>query len=157
VSNPVENVYLKNRSLAADAVELIHLLYEHAMGQIAAARVSMACGDLPGRSQAISKALAILGELEGSLDHRAGGAISQNLASLYQYMRRRLLDANVNKDAAALPEVESLFRTLDEGWTAMQKASARPPVEAPVPMAAARMGTFAAHMEVEQVAHSWSA
>ena len=157
MSNPVENVYLKNRILAADAVELIHLLYEHAMAQISAARVSMACGDVPGRSQAISKALAILGELEGSLDHSAGGAISQNLASLYQYMRRRLIDANVNKDAAALPEVESLFRTLDEGWTGMQKASARPVVETPIPMAAARMGRFAAQMEVEHAAHSWSA
>jgi flagellin-specific chaperone FliS len=41
-------------------------------------------------------------------------------------MRRRLLEATVKRDAGALAEVESLLRTLDEGWTAMQHAESVP-------------------------------
>ena len=137
--------YLESRVMAADPVELIHILYEHALVQIKLARTALADGNIAARSQAISKTLAALGELEGSLDCSAGGSISQNLARLYQYMRRRLTDGSVNRDAAALAEVESLMRTLDEGWTAMQHATSIP---AALPYS---------HAVAENVGHSWSA
>jgi flagellar secretion chaperone FliS len=137
--------YLESRVLAGDPVELIHLLYEHAEMQVKLARAALQSGNIADRSQAITKALAVVGELEGSLDHSTGGSISQNLARLYQYIRKRLVDANLKQDGAALGEVGSLLRTLDEGWTAMQHAVSVP---AALPYA---------HAEVEAAAHFWSA
>ena len=122
--------YLESRVLAADSVELIHILYEHTLTQVRAARSAVAANDIRGRSEAICKALAAIGELEISLDHDAGGSISRNLARLYRYMRKRLTDANVKREQGALAEVESLIRTLDEGWTAMQHTSAPRPAPA---------------------------
>jgi len=119
-----KDTYLESRVLAADSVELIHILYEHALTQVGSARSAMASNDVRGRSQAICKALAAIGELETSLDYDAGGSISRNLARLYRYMRKRLTDANVKREQGALAEVESLIKTLDEGWTAMQHAAA---------------------------------
>lgn len=109
--------------MAADPVELIHILYEHGLLQLGAARAALAAGDIAARTHAISKVLGILGELEGSLDHKTGGSISQNLARMYQYMRRRVVDGNVKRDDRALSEVESLLRTLDAGWNAMRHAT----------------------------------
>jgi flagellar protein FliS len=126
--------YLESRVLAADPVELIHMLYEHALAQLRSARAALAAGDIVGRSRAVTKALEVLGELEGSLDYNAGGSISRNLAKLYQYMRRRLVDGAIKRQDADLAEVESLLQTLGEGWTAMRHAAA-----------------------VETVAHSWNA
>jgi flagellar protein FliS len=139
------DAYLQHRILAADPVELIHILYEYTLTQMASARTALAAGDIAGRSQAIAKALAALGELEGSLNHQAGGSISKNLARLYRYMRKRLTEANLKRDGAALAEVESLLETLDEGWTSMQHAIAAP--------------AAAAHYrpEAEAAAYSWSA
>jgi len=137
--------YLESRVLAADPVELIHLLYEHAAVQVKLARAALGEHNIAGRCQAISKALSVLGELEGSLDHSTGGSISQNLARLYQYMRKRLGEGNLRQDGEALAEVESLMQTLDEGWTAMQHATSVP---AALPYS---------HAEVEIAAHSWSA
>jgi flagellar protein FliS len=131
--------------MAADSVELIHILYEHALVQVQSARHAAAYGDIAGRGKAIAKVLAAVGELEASLDHKAGAPISYNLARLYQYMRRRLSDANVKKDNAALGEVESLLRTLDEGWTAMQHSLSYP------------AATAYADAEAETREHSWSA
>jgi len=140
-----KDAYLESRVLAADPVELIHMLYEHALLQLRVARTALAVKDVPSRSTAIAKVLAILGELEGSLDFKAGGAITQNLSRLYRYMRKRLVEANVGRLDAPLAEVESLLRTLDEGWTAMQH---KKPVGAPMPYA---------ESAVDQGAHAWSA
>jgi flagellar protein FliS len=137
--------YLESRVLAADPVELIHILYEHVLVQVKLGRAALRDGDIAGRSQAISKALAALGELEGSLDYNAGGSISQNLARLYQFMRKRLVDGNLKQDDAALAKVESLMQTLDEGWTAMQHAASAP------------TALPSSHAVAETVAHSWSA
>jgi flagellar protein FliS len=125
------DAYLRHRILAADPVELIHILYELTLTQVKAARAALATGDIASRSQSIAKALAALGELEASLNHDVGGALSQNLARLYRYMRKRLTAANVKRDDAALAEVESLMRTLDEGWSAMQHATAAPVMAMP--------------------------
>jgi len=139
------DAYLESRVLGADPVELIHILYEHTLEQVKSARAALAAGDIAGRAQAVTKALAALGELEGSLDHNAGGSISGRLARLYQYMRKRLVEGSVKREDKALAEVEALLRTLDEGWTAMQHATSAPAVP-PYSYAAA-----------ESVAHAWSA
>jgi flagellar protein FliS len=120
------NSYLESRILAADPVELIQILYEHALIEVRNARACQRAADIAGRAKAVTKALAILGELEGSLNHKAGGSISQNLARLYQYMRKRLLEASMTRQTAALDEVESLLATLEEGWSAMQHKTTAP-------------------------------
>ncbi len=131
--------------MAADPVELIHLLYEHGLLQLKAAQAAVAAGDVTGRTRAIFKMLAILSELEGSLDRNAGGSIGHNLARLYQYMRKRLVEGNTKRDAQAFSEVESLLRTLDEGWTAMQHSASSPaaPLYSPA--------------VTETMAHNWNA
>jgi flagellar secretion chaperone FliS len=140
-----KDAYLESRVLTADPVELIHLIYEHALVQLRFARAALAAGDIAGRSKAITKALAVLGELEGSLDYDAGGDISQNLARLYRYMRKRLVEGNVKRNPGALAEVEALMRTLDEGWSAMRHATSTP------------MASRYANAAAETPAHAWSA
>ena len=151
----MKDLYLENRVMAADAVELIHLMYEHALVQVRLARTALASEDVAGRSKAVSKVLAILGELEGSLNYEAGGSISHNLARLYQYMRRRVVEANVKQEDGGLAEVESLMQTLNEGWTAMRHATA-----APVQwQASTQPSPFPRQSpsEEEESSHSWSA
>jgi flagellar protein FliS len=139
------DIYLESRVLTADPVELIHILYEHVLLKTGEASAAMAAGDVAARAKAISKILEALGELEGSLNHETGGPIAKNLANLYQYMRRRLMDASLKADRKALDEIASLIGTLDEGWTWMRQA-------APLPDAAA----YAA-AAVESGANSWNA
>ena len=114
-----KDAYLDTRVLSADPIELVHILYEHTLEMVQDARRYLASGDIASRGRAITRAIAALDELDGSLDRRAGGAIGDNLARLYQYMRLRLLTANIRKEDAPLAEVESLLRTLDEAWSAI--------------------------------------
>jgi len=127
--------YLEAHVLSADPLELICLLYQHASDQVRQARRYLGSGEIAARCQAISKAIAAVGELNRSLDHKAGGAISSNLEQLYCYMTRRLTEANMRRDDGALAEVESLLDTLAGAWKetrARQAASSQMPAAVPV-------------------------
>jgi flagellar protein FliS len=139
---------------------LIHILYEHGIKFVGEARAALAAGDIVGRSRAISRTIGILGELEGSLDKEAGGAIGVNLAALYRYMRTRLSVANLKQEDGPLAEVESLMQTLGKAWQAI----ARNPVEmlanrnpvSPLPPAAPE-GRFLPEVNSAYADHSWTA
>jgi flagellar protein FliS len=58
----------------------------------------------------------IIQGLRTSLDAEKGGDIAANLDSLYEYMGRRLLEANMNNDTAILDEVNTLLSEIKLGW-----------------------------------------
>ena len=127
--------YLEAHVLAADPLELVCLLYQHAIDQVREARRYLASGEIPERCKAITRAIAAVGELSKSLDHQAGGDISSNLEQLYYYLTLRLTEANLRRDDKALAEAESLLETLASGWKetrARQAASLQAPVAAGV-------------------------
>jgi flagellar protein FliS len=117
-----KDAYLETRILSAAPLELVSLLYQGALDALHDARKYLAEGDIQARSQSISKVTGIVSELEASLNHQAGGSISQGLAELYQYMRLRLLEANIRQDDAMLGEVQALLATMAEAWRGIQKA-----------------------------------
>jgi len=110
------DAYLESRVLSADPLELIRLLYGAGIESVREARRCLAAGDIAGRSGRISKAHDILTELATSLDLERGGELSARLGQLYDYMQRRLIEANLQQTDAQLSEVLALFCTLSEGW-----------------------------------------
>ncbi|HUO31230.1 MAG TPA: flagellar export chaperone FliS [Bryobacteraceae bacterium] len=148
--------YLENRILSADPVELIQILYEHAIQFVQQARAALAAGDIVGRSRAISRTIGIVGELEGSLDREAGGSLSQNLAALYGYMRKRLTMANLKQEDGPLAEVESLLETLFSAWKAIDRKVVETPVMEAASLPQNGDGRFAETTSV-YTDHSWTA
>jgi flagellar protein FliS len=108
--------YLENRVLSASPLELVNILYEHAILEVEQARESLARRDVGARSKSILKAIAIIGQLQASLDHAAGGEIAANLGKLYKYMIERLTIGNVQQSDGPLGEVARLLASLGEGW-----------------------------------------
>jgi len=150
-----KDAYLESRVLSADPLELIHILYEHTLTMVQDARRHLAAGDIPARGRSISRAVAAIDELDSSLDRNAGGALSANLAGLYQYMRLRLLTANIQQQDGPLAEVETLLTTLGEAWKAIRPA-AQPAVET-VMTAHTFPGNFSPEPQVECAGMGWSA
>jgi flagellar protein FliS len=119
--NDAHDVYLESRVLSADPVELISMLYQACMAAVREARVHLEGGRIADRSRTISRAHAILIELTASLDFARGGEISERLGHLYDYMGRRLLEANIEQADAPLAEVLALLTTLSEGWSGVER------------------------------------
>ena len=82
-------------------------------------------GEQARRGKAIGEACAIVSHLSGSLDHEAGGEIAANLASLYDYLVRRLTEANLHNDVEALHESLALLVEIESAWSAIQPATGR--------------------------------
>lgn len=128
------DAYLESRILSANPLELIRLLYQACTAEVREARRHLAEGDIASRCRSISKAHRILSELGVSLDHEHGGELSQRLARLYDYMQRRILEANGAQQDAPLREVLGLLSTLSEAWEGISEPAA-PPAEAQDPWA----------------------
>ena len=111
--------YFENEILAADPLKLVQLLYRGALEAVGCARRYLRSGDIRSRSQAITKALAILHELTTSLDHSRGAELSRSLAGLYDYIERLLIDGNTRQVEAPFREAEQLLSTLLEAWQAL--------------------------------------
>ena len=80
------------------------------------------------KGENISRAVAIIVELDAALDRSVGGNLVENLSALYRYVLARLTLANLKNDDTMLQEVESLMATIRDGFKGaleqQQKASA---------------------------------
>jgi flagellar protein FliS len=123
----ITDAYLETRVLTADPIELTHMLYQRAIDLVEDARQGLRTGDVMARATAITKLVAIVGELDGSLNHEAGGEISQRLSSLYGYMLQRITFANAMKQDQPLAEVGALLQTLAEAWESVRPAAVSTP------------------------------
>lgn len=67
----------------------------------------------------ITKAIDIIGGLGDTLDQEKGGKLAADLYKLYDYMQRRLVQANIHSDLGIIDEVIDLLRDIKEGWDAI--------------------------------------
>ena len=79
---------------SANPHQLTAMLLDGALGRIASARGHMERGEIAAKGESISRSMDIIEGLRGSLDLARGGELAGRLESLYQYMNRRLLEAN---------------------------------------------------------------
>lgn len=107
------------QAASADPHRLIQMLMEGGLTRLAQARGAMERQQTALKGELIGKAIGIVGGLRQGLDLEKGGEIAVNLASLYDYMTRRLMEANVQNDPAILEEVASLLREVKDGWDAI--------------------------------------
>ena len=95
---------------------LIQMLMAGAMERIATAKGLIQHNEISKKAEQISWAISIIGGLQGALDMEAGGEIAQNLDGLYDYMARRLVEANLNNDVEILDEVLGLLLEIKSAW-----------------------------------------
>jgi flagellar protein FliS len=111
-----QDAYLETEVLSASPVQLVNMLYRGALDSLRSALVALERGDISERSRRLSHAEAILGELTVSLDRTRGGDLSRDLSELYDYMQRRIAQANFEQTRAPIEEVCGLLSTLLEAW-----------------------------------------
>jgi flagellar protein FliS len=100
---------------------LIQMLMEGALSKVASARGFMARGDIAKKGEHISWAMSIIDGLRLSLDKSVGGDIAQNLDDLYDYINRRLLQANLHNKPEYLDEITALLTEIKSGWDAISQ------------------------------------
>ncbi|MDH5822756.1 flagellar export chaperone FliS [Luteimonas sp. RD2P54] len=111
--------HIEGTVMDADPHKLVSLLLAGACDRIRLAEACLEQGDQARKGKAIGEACAIVGHLDGSLDHEAGGEIAGNLSALYDYVVRRLTAANLHNDGEGLRESLALLAEVDAAWNAI--------------------------------------
>ncbi|HEY1151751.1 MAG TPA: flagellar export chaperone FliS [Pseudoduganella sp.] len=125
--NAYAKVGLETGVTAASPHKLIVMLYDGALAAIMTGITQMKAGNVQEKGKAISKAIQIIDNgLRASLDKEVGGEIAQNLDALYDYMSRRLLEANIKNEPEILEEVRGLLADLRDTWNQIGNAGAAP-------------------------------
>ncbi|NMB96660.1 MAG: flagellar export chaperone FliS, partial [Clostridiaceae bacterium] len=113
------NQYKENSILTSTPEELTLMLFNGIVKFIMQSQLAIEENQLEKANNAILRAQDIITELQSTLDTRY--EISKSMALLYDYMQRRLIDANVSKDSKVLDEVLSYATELRDTWVQAMK------------------------------------
>lgn len=108
-------VYAQSRVLTASPSELIVMLYDEAIRNMKIACENIGRKDLVAANRAIARAQDVVGELWSALNVDAGD-IAHFLDSLYDYVYRSLVTANVKKDPDILTGCIKVMEEIREAW-----------------------------------------
>lgn len=114
-NNPYQK-YKNTQVETADRGKLLLMLYDGAIKFSKAAKRAMEEENYEAVNNKLNRVQAIIAELHSTLDMEQGGEIAENLELLYDYMNRRLIKANVDKELAPLEEVLRMLQELRETW-----------------------------------------
>ena len=124
----------------ADPHRLVQMLMDAVAERLSTVRGCMERGEIARKAQLLHSCVTLVAELRGSLNLAQGGDLAQNLDSLYEYMTRRLLQANVQSDVAIIVEVLGLLNEIRGAWVAIGPEVRQQANPAAQPSAAARYG-----------------
>jgi flagellar protein FliS len=111
---------------------LVAMLFDGYMEALAQARGALRKHDAAAKGRAIGRAVRIVDEgLRAGLDLRAGGELARDLQDLYAYISRRLTQANLHSDEAALDECQRLMLPLQQAWLSISPSGTASPGPAP--------------------------
>jgi flagellar secretion chaperone FliS len=113
VNNPFQS-YQQNSVNTASPGELTLMLYNGCLKFIHLANKAIEDKDIQAKNINIQKAQNIVKEFMVTLNMDL--EISKNMMPLYDFMNRRLIDANINNDITALNEVEELVTEFRDTW-----------------------------------------
>ena len=115
-NNPYAS-YRTTQTVTASQTQLIVMLHDGAIRFLAQAAQAITSKNYPEKAVNFEKVANIILHLWGTLDHERGGALAGNLDSLYAYMHRRLLEANIHDDVTIIKELMQHLRALRGSWS----------------------------------------
>lgn len=121
--NPYD-IYKQNQVVTSRPEDLTLMLYNGGVKFLLQAKQAMQQQDLQKAHTLIIRAQDIINELLITLN--PDYEITNQLAPLYEYMKARLVEANLKKDITCVEEVEGMFKELRDTWSqAMKSLSVR--------------------------------
>lgn len=119
------NVYQQNSVNTASKEKLLLMLYDGLVKFIRQGITGIEEKDIQKTNTNFVKAQNIILEFMSTLNEEVGGEMAKSLNLLYDYMHRRLIEANIKKDIEIAKEVlgfaEELKETFEEAYRLAKK------------------------------------
>lgn len=106
--------YNNSKVLTASPAELTLMLYDGAIKFCNIAEQAVEEKDIEKIHNNIRKVQNIIGYLQSTLDTRY--PVAQDFVNIYDYLSKRLVEANVKKDKEILEEINGHLHTVRDTW-----------------------------------------
>lgn len=113
--------YNNSKILTATPAELTLMLYEGAIKFCNIAEVAIEQNDIPKAHTNIVKTQRIIDYLRQTLDMKY--EVAKDFERIYEYLSRRLVEANIKKDKEILEEVNTHLRSVRDTWKEVMRIS----------------------------------
>ena len=115
------STYQNSKVMTASPGELTLMLYEGAIKFCNVAIIGIEQKDIQKTHDNILKAQKIITEFRSTLDFKY--PLANEFEAIYEYLYRRLLDANMKKDISIIEEVLTHLRTMRDTWKEVMKTA----------------------------------
>ena len=109
--------YLKTKVFTATPEQLQLMLYDGAIRFGEQARAALEAKNYEQSYNSIARVQRIITEMQSSLKHDIAPDLCKKMAALYNYIYRRLVEANIEHNMKSLDEALELLRYQRETWT----------------------------------------
>ncbi len=113
----------------ADPHRLIQLLYNALKSNLSKARGYIERRDFEAKGKHLTKSVEILKALSDCLDAKHNPELVENLAGLYDYCARQLLQANLQNEVKFVDEVVELITPVQQAWDDIRDQVVQPKQE----------------------------
>ncbi|RBP46771.1 flagellar export chaperone FliS [Garciella nitratireducens] len=107
--------YQQNQINTASQGKLLLMLYDGALKFLRLSMRSLEEKNFEKTNEYLKKTQDIIRELMATIDFEAG-EIAQNLYSLYEFMDRELVQANIKKDMERIKNIQQMMQDLRITW-----------------------------------------
>ncbi|WP_020651620.1 flagellar export chaperone FliS [Massilia niastensis] len=114
-------VNLDAQTSRATPVELVLLLTDGLLDELARARAHIVARRYEQKAASIDKCVEIINGLSSSLDFEQGGETVANLARIYDFCAAHLHGAGIRLDPDMVDEVIRVLATIRQGWNGVQE------------------------------------
>jgi flagellar protein FliS len=111
-----ENPYLRNAVLTATPEQLQLMLYDGAIRFATQGRDAVVRKDFEASFEKLTRAQNIVLEMQSGLNYDVNRPLCERMASIYNFVYRKLVDGNVTRDVAHIDDALKVLRIERETW-----------------------------------------
>ena len=108
----------------ADPHSLVQILFAEFLVNIELTIAAIERSDLAAKSAHITKSMMACHLLASSLDYDKGGEVAVSLGEIYEWSRRKLLDASIKNSVTSLQEVHQIIGDISSAWNMISAKAA---------------------------------
>ncbi|MGD0096756.1 MAG: flagellar export chaperone FliS [Terracidiphilus sp.] len=108
--------YRRSSIAGASPIGLMIVLFDTLVGDLRRAAAALRRNDIESRCKELNHATMVIGQLESWVDLKNGGESAAALVRFYAYIRANMLEASVNKNAAALDKQIEMILHVRSAW-----------------------------------------
>lgn len=121
MSTAASKEYLRNAVQTATPEQLHLMLYDGAIRFATQAKDAIDAGNIEETYNLITRAQKIILEMENGLKPEVDPEITGKMSALYSFVYRKLVDANINRDADCVEDALKILRYQRETWVMLME------------------------------------